>query len=176
MSLHDASVSQMSKMLRNLEGWLDKAEAHAKLKGFEVDVLTSARLAPDQYPLVRQIQSACDTAKFTAARLAGVTAPSHPDTETTIAELRQRIRSTLAWLETVTPEQFAGAAEREVTLSFMPGKAMKGADYLVDMALPNFYFHTTTTYAILRHNGVELGKYDFIGHVRLHDASGSRDG
>lgn len=176
MSLHDASVSQMSKMLRNLESWLDKAEAHAKAKGFEVDVLASARLAPDMYPLVRQVQAVCDTAKFAAARLAGVTAPSHPDTETTIAELHQRIRSTLAWLETVTPEQLAGAAEREVSLSFMPGKAMKGADYLVDMALPNFYFHVTTAYAILRHNGVGVGKPDFIGHMRLHDASGSKDG
>jgi hypothetical protein len=176
MSLHDASVTQMSKMIRNLEGWLDKAEAHAKAKGFEVDVLAAARLAPDQYSLVRQVQAACDAAKFTAVRLAGVTAPSHPDTETTIAELRARIRSTLAFLETVTPEQFAGAAEREVTLPFMPGKALKGGDYLVDMALPNFYFHVTTAYAILRHNGVDVGKRDFIGHMRLYDVSPEKSG
>ncbi len=176
MSLHDASVTQMSKMLRNLEGWLDKAEAHAKAKGFEVDVLAAARLAPDQYPLTRQIQAVCDNAKFTAARLAGITAPSHPDTETTIAELRQRIRAVLSFLETVTPEQLAGAAEREVTLPFMPGKAIKGADYLVDMALPNFYFHITTAYAILRHNGVDVGKRDFIGHLRVYDQSPEKDG
>lgn len=176
MSLHDASVTQMSKMLRNLEGWLDKAEAHAKAKGFEVDVLVGARLAPDQYALVRQIQASCDNAKFTAARLAGVQAPSHPDTETTFAELHARIRSTLAFLETVTPEQFAGAAEREVLLPFIPGKGAKGADYLVDLALPNFYFHVTTAYAILRHNGVSLGKLDFIGHVRLHDVATDKDG
>lgn len=176
MSLHDTSVTQMSKMLRNLEGWLEKAEAHAKTKGFEVDVLAVARLAPDQYTLVRQVQAACDSAKFTAARLAAVDAPAHPDTETTIAELRTRIRSTISFLETVTPEQFAGAAEREVTLPFMPGKAIKGADYLVDMAVPNFYFHVTTAYAILRHNGVPLGKYDFIGHLRAYDVGPGKDG
>lgn len=176
MSLHDASVSQMSKMLRNMEGWLDKAEAHAKAKSFEADVLAVARLAPDQYSLTRQIQAACDTAKFTAARLAAVDAPAHPDTEKTIPELRARIRAVLAFLETVTPEQFAGAAEREVALPFMPGKAIKGSDYLVDFALPNFYFHATTTYAILRHNGVALGKYDFIGHARFYDVGPGKDG
>lgn len=176
MSLHDESVSQVSKMLRNMEGWFGKAEAHAKAKGYEVDVLAAARLAPDQYPLTQQVQAACDSAKFTAARLAGVTPPANPDTEKTIAELRERIRATLSFLETVTPEQFAGAADREVTLPFMPGKAVKGAHYLVDMALPNFYFHVTTTYAILRHNGVELGKYDFIGHIRAYDVGASKDG
>ena len=176
MSLHDASVSQMSKMLRNLEGWLDKAEAHAKAKGFEVDVLANARLAPDQYALVRQIQAACDNAKFTAARLAGVTPPANPDTETTIAELRARIRSTLGFLETVNAEQLADAAEREITLPFLPGKGIKGAHYLVDMALPNFYFHITTAYAILRHNGVNVGKLDFIGHIRVYDLEPAKDG
>jgi hypothetical protein len=157
-------------------GWLDKAEAHAQAKKFEVDVLATARLAPDQYALVRQVQSSCDVAKFAAARLAGVQPPSHPDTEQTVEELRQRVRSTLAFLETVTPEQFAGAAEREVALPFMPGKAIKGAHYIVDFALPNFYFHVTTTYAILRHNGVDVGKYDYIGHVRFYDAGPGKDG
>jgi uncharacterized protein len=174
MSLYDASVTQMSKLLRNLEGWLDKAEAHAKLKGFEVDVLATARLVPDQYPLVRQVQAACDNAKFAAARLAGITAPSHPDTETTIAELRQRIHATLSFLETITPEQLGGAAEREVMLPFLPGKAIKGEHYLVDVALPNFYFHATTAYAILRHNGVDVGKLDFIGRIRAYDVADER--
>jgi len=169
MSLHDASVIQMSKMLRNAEGWLDKAEAHAKAKGYEVDVLAVARLAPDQYSLTRQIQGACDTAKFAAARLGAVEAPAHPDNEKTIAELRARLRAAISFLETVTPEQFAGAAERAVQLPWAPGKAIKGADYLVDFALPNFYFHITTTYAILRHNGVDLGKVDYIGHIRFYD-------
>jgi uncharacterized protein len=176
MSLHDATVSQMSKMLHNVEGWFDKAEAHAKAKGFEVDVLVTARLAPDQHALVRQIQIACDGAKFAAARLAGIEPPKHPDEEQTIAELRQRIRSTLAFLETVGPDKFDGAADREVTLAFLPGKAAKGSDYAVDFALPNFYFHVTTTYAILRHNGVDLGKLDFIGSARLHDIDPPKDG
>ena len=160
----------MSKMLRNLDAWLGKAEDHAKAKEFDVDVLVSARLAPDQYALVRQIQASCDSAKFTAARLAGTQAPSHPDEEKTIAELRERIRSTIAYLETVTPEMLEGGADREVRLSFMPGKAIKGGDYLVDLGLPNLYFHVVTAYAILRHNGVPLGKRDFIGHARLFDA------
>lgn len=169
MSLHDLAVSQTSKILRNLEGWLEKAEAHAKAKGFDVDVLVAARLAPDQFALVRQVQSACDGAKLTAARLAGIEAPKHADDEKTIAELRERIRSTLAFLETVTPEQFEGASEREIRLPFLPGKASKGGDYYVDFAQPNFYFHAVTAYSILRHNGVELSKYDYIGHARMYD-------
>lgn len=172
MSLHDASVSQFSKMLRNLDAWLGKAEEHAKAKEFDVDVLVSARLAPDQYALVRQIQAACDSAKFSAARLAGTQAPSHPDEETTIAQLRERIRSTVAYLETVTPQMLEGAVDREVRLSFMPGKAIKGGDYLVDLGLTNFYFHVTMAYAILRHNGVSLGKRDYIGSARLYDVEG----
>jgi hypothetical protein len=176
MSLHDAFVLQTSKMLHNLDGWLDKAEAHAKAKGFEVDVLAVARLAPDQYALVRQIQSACDSAKLGAARLACVEAPKHPDEEKTITELRARVRSTLAFLETITPAKLEGAADRDVLLPFMPGKAAKGSEYVVDFALPNFYFHVTTAYAILRHNGVSLGKYDYIGAARLHDVNPSKDG
>lgn len=169
MSLHDPSVTQFSKMLRNLDGWLEKAEAHAKAKDFDVDVLVAARLAPNQFGLSRQVQSACDTAKLSAARLSGTTAPSHEDTEKTVAELRARIQSTIAYLETVTAEQFEGASDREVVLPFVPGKAAKGIEYFIDFAAPNFYFHATTAYAILRHNGVDLGKRDYIGHVRMHD-------
>lgn len=169
MSLHDAAVSQTSKILHNLDGWLEKAEAYATAKGFDVDVLASARLAPDQYPLVRQVQAACDGAKLTAARLAAIEAPKHADEEKTIAELRARIRSTLAFLETVTPEKLEGAEQREIRLPFIPGKASKGADYFVDFAQPNFYFHATTAYAILRHSGVDLGKRDFIGGARMYD-------
>lgn len=170
MSLHEWSVFQMSKMLRNLDGWLDKATAHAEARSFDPEVLVQARLSPDQYPLVRQIQSACDSAKGAAARLAGVEVPSHSDTETTLAELRERIAKTLAFLETLTPEAYEGAEEREIQLSFLPGKAIKGMDYAVEMAVPNFYFHVITAYAILRHNGVDVGKRDFIGSLRLHDA------
>lgn len=169
MSLHDLSIVQVSKMLRNLEGWLDKAVANAEARSFDPEVLLSLRLSADQYPLLRQIQAVCDSAKGTAARLAGVEVPSHPDTETTLAEVRERIAKTVAFLETLTPEQFEGAEEREITVSFLPGKGIKGAHYVVDMAQPNFYFHLVTAYAILRHNGVDIGKRDYVGSLRLYD-------
>ncbi len=172
MLLHDASVFQMSKMLRNLEGWLDKAEAYAKAKAFDPETLLQARLAPDQYPLVRQILAACDSAKFLGAYLSGIEAPSHPDEEKTLAEVRDRIRSTLSFLETITPDKVEGGADREIRPSFLPGKATKGGDYLVEMSTPNFYFHLITAYAILRHNGVDVGKRDFIGSLRLYDIEG----
>jgi uncharacterized protein len=170
MSLYQASVPQLKKMLNNLDKWLDAAVAHAAKKSFEPAVLLTARLAPDQYSLTRQIQACCDGAKFTAARLAGKEAPKHPDTETTLEELRARIRSTLEFLDTVTEADFAGAKERVITLPFMPGKALTAADYLNEMALPNFYFHLTTAFAILRHNGVDVGKTAFIGSLNLRDA------
>ena len=160
-------VPQYSKMLKNLDHWLDKAEEHAKAKKFDVETLVHARLAPDMYSLDRQIQSACDTAKFSAAYLSGKEAPAHPDTEKTIAELRARIRSCRAFLETVTSAD--GAEERRVAPKWMQGKWAKGGEFLVQMSLPNFYFHVTTAYAILRHNGVDVGKQDFIGGMALHD-------
>ncbi len=169
MSLHELSVLQSSKMLRNLDAWLGKAEAHASDKGFEVDVLVNARLAPDQFTLTRQVQSSCDGAKLTAARLAAIEAPKHADDEKTIAELRARIRSTLAFLETVTPDKLQDAPQREIRLPFLAGKASKGQDYYVDFGLPNFYFHVVTAYSILRNNGVDLGKRDYLGDVRLYD-------
>ncbi|MDP2312642.1 MAG: DUF1993 domain-containing protein [Pseudomonadota bacterium] len=167
MSLYDASVPQLVKMLGNMERWLDKAAEHAAAKKFDVDTLLAARLAPDQYALVRQIQAACDAAKFAGARLAGKEAPVHPDTETTVAQLRARIQSVIAFLGTLTPADFDGAARRPVTLSFMPGMVIDGTDYLNELAIPNFYFHATTAYAILRHNGVNVGKSDFIGGMKL---------
>ena len=170
MSFYQATVPQLKKMLNNLDKWLDAAVAHAAKKSFEPSVLLNARLAPDQYPLTRQIQSCCDGAKFTAARLAGKEAPKHPDTETTLEELRARIRSTLEFLDTVTEADFAGAKERMITLPFMPGKGLTAADYLNEMALPNFYFHATTAFAILRHNGVDIGKMAFLGSLNLRDA------
>lgn len=170
MSLHELTIVQVSKMLSNLDGWLGKAVAYAEARSFEPDVLVQARLYPDQYPLVRQIQAVCDTAKATAARLAEIEIPSHSDDETTIAELRDRIRKTRSFLETITPEKLAGAEDREITPSFLPGQALKGAHYVVDLALPNFYFHVTTAYAILRHNGIEVGKRDFVGSIRMYEA------
>jgi len=162
-------VPQYAKMLHNLEQWLDKAEAHATAKKFEVDTLVQARLAPDMYSLDRQIQSACDTAKFSAAYLSGKEAPAHPDTEKTIAELRERIRKCLAFLETVTAADVAGGDERKVSPKWLQGKWVKGSEFALQVSLPNFYFHVTTAYAILRHNGVDLGKRDFIGGIPTHD-------
>lgn len=168
MNIHDV-VPQYAKMLHNLEHWLDKAAAHAKAKSFEVDTLVHARLAPDQYALDRQIQSACDSAKFSAAYLSGKQAPPHPDTEKTIAELRARIKSCLSFLETVTAADVVGAEERRVAPKWLNGKWVKGDQFLLQVSLPNFYFHVTTAYAILRHNGVDLGKADFIGSVPTRD-------
>ena len=170
MSLYQASVPQLKKMLNNLDKWLDAAVAYAAKKSFDPAVLLTSRLAPDQYPLTRQIQACCDGAKFTAARLAGKEAPKHPDTETTLEELRARIRSTLEFLDTITEADFADAKGRMIELPFMPGKVLTAADYLNEMALPNFYFHVTTAFAILRHNGVDIGKIAFIGSLNMRDA------
>ena len=168
MSLYKA-VPQFIKMLRNLDRWLVTATEYAKKKSFDAEVLLQARLAPDQYPLVRQVQIACDSAKFTTAHLSGQKAPAHPDTEKTIAEVRARIATCIAYLETVKPGDFAGAAERRVSAPWMNGKWVAGESYLQEISYPNFYFHLTTAYAILRHNGVELGKRDFIGGVPMND-------
>jgi hypothetical protein len=165
MNLYDATVPIFTKMLTNLDKWIEKAGALADSKKFEVDVLAQARLAPDQYELVRQVQAACDQAKYTVAKLTGTEPPSHPDTEKTIAELRQRIRTVLDYLARFQPDEFKGSEERAVSYSWMRGQSMRGGDYLDHFALPNFYFHLTTSYAILRHNGVSLGKMDYIGSV-----------
>jgi hypothetical protein len=167
MSLYNASVPQLTKMLGSMDRWLDKAAAHATARKFDVDTLLTARLAPDQYPLARQIQAACDAAKFAGARLAGNQPPVHPDTETTVPQLKARIQAVIAYLATLTPAEFEGAATRPVTLSFAPGMVMTGTEYFNELALPNFYFHATTAYAILRHNGVDVGKTDFVGSLPL---------
>ena len=169
MSLVHASVLQTRKMLTHLDGWLDKAIAHAKAKSFDPAVFLAARLAPDQYPFVRQVQSACDTPKFAAARLAGKEPPKHPDTEQTIDELRTRIRSVVGYLETFKAGDFEGAEARVIALPFLEGKVMSGAHYLIESALPNFYFHLNHAYAILRHNGVDVGKRDYIGTLTVRE-------
>lgn len=168
MNVYDL-VPQYAKMLHNLEQWLDKAEAHAKAKNFAVDTLVHARLAPDMYALDRQIQSACDTAKFSAAYLSGKEPPAHPDTEKTIGELRERIRKCLAFLETIAAADVAGGEERKVSPKWLQGKWVKGGEFALQLSLPNFYFHVTMAYAILRHNGVDLGKRDFIGNMPTYD-------
>ena len=168
MNIHDL-VPQYAKMLHNLDQWLDKAEAHAKAKKFEVDTLVHARLAPDMYSLDRQVQSACDNAKFSAAYLSGKEPPSHPDTEKTFPELHERIKKCLAFLETVSPADVAGGEERKVAPKWLQGKWAKGSEFALQLSVPNFYFHVSMAYAILRHNGVDLGKRDFIGNIPTHD-------
>ncbi|HZT54886.1 MAG TPA: DUF1993 domain-containing protein [Burkholderiaceae bacterium] len=164
ITMHSASVPIFTSMLENMSAWLDKAEAYAAAKKFEPAVLLAARLAPDMLPLTTQVQIACDTAKFLVARLAGVDAPKFDDTETTLAELRARIAATIEFVKSVPAAQIDGTEDKEVTLPRRTGPiVMKGEAYLKHFALPNFFFHATTTYALLRHNGVELGKLDFLG-------------
>lgn len=167
MTHHDA-IRIFAKTLRNLEQWMDKAAAHAKARSFEVDVLTQSRLAPDQFPFVRQVQSACDQAKFAAAYLGGKQAPAHPDTEQTFAELRARIEACVGFLDSVQEKDFAGAEERKVSPPWLGGRWLRGDDYLAQVAIPNFFFHATMAYAILRHNGVDLGKMDYIGTLPVN--------
>jgi hypothetical protein len=169
MDLFTQTVAQFLKTLRNLDGWLAAATEFAEAKKFEPDVLLQLRLAPDQYALVRQVQSACDSAKLAAARLSGKEAPTHPDTETTMAELRRRIVDVAGWLEGLRAADFVGAEERRLSLPWMQGKWTTGADYAVQFAIPNFYFHVVTAYSILRHNGVELGKRAYIGSLPMND-------
>jgi len=158
-----ATIAQFGRMLENLDRWLQAGVQHAETRKFDPNVLAQARLAPDQYPLIGQVQSACDTAKFTAAYLADRTPPSHPDTEQTIDELRARIRVCREFLGTFSDGDFAGGEERRVSPRWLEGRWVLGAEYVARFAIPNFYFHVTTAYAILRHNGVALGKMDFIG-------------
>jgi hypothetical protein len=169
MSYFHAHILQMKKMLNQLDGWIDKAVAHAKAKSFDPSVYFVARLAPDQYPFSRQVQSACDNAKFAAARLTGKDPPKHPDTEQTVDDLKARIRTCVAYLDTFQPADFEATEGRLIALPFLEGKVLTAADYLRESSLPNFYFHLTTAYAILRHNGVDVGKRDFIGSLTVRD-------
>jgi hypothetical protein len=161
------TIRQMKKMLGQLDKWLEAAAAFAQAKSFEPSVFLGLRLAPDQFAFARQVQVTCDTAKLAAARLAGKEAPAHPDTETTLDELRARVRTVIAYLDGFTAKDFEGAATRTITQPRWEGKVMTGADYFVEHAVPNFFFHATTTYAILRHNGVSIGKRDYLGALTL---------
>lgn len=168
MTLHDLTVPQLVKMLANLDNWLGAGVAYADTKKFDANTLLKARLAPDAYSLDRQVQSCCDNAKFIVARLAGKDWPKHEDNETTIDQLRQRIAQVTAYVHDFKPEDFAEASTRHITLPWMPNKWMSGDEYVREFALPNLYFHMTMAYAILRHNGVPLGKAMFIGSVPMH--------
>jgi hypothetical protein len=161
--MYDASVPVFRQMLGSLAAILAKAETHAQEKKIE-QALLQARLFPDMFPLTRQVQVAADFAKGASARLAGVEVPRYDDVEASLAELQQRIARTLAFIDSLAADAIAASAERDITLKVGQNeRQFKGQPYLLHYALPNFYFHTTTAYAILRHNGVEIGKKDFIG-------------
>lgn len=162
---YEITVVQFSKMLNNLAAILEKAELAAVQKRYDMSVLLNARLAPDQFNLIRQIQIACDTAKLAAARLTGKVddAPKHDDSETTLAELKTRIEETLNYLASFSESDFAGASERQISQPRWEGKYVTGAEFAIEHAMPNLYFHITTAYAILRHNGVDVGKKDYLG-------------
>lgn len=163
--LYDVTVPQFSKMLKNLNLILDKGAQFAEAKKIDVDVLLNSRLAPDQFNLIRQVQIACDTAKLGAARLAGIEAPVHEDKEKTLPELKARIDDVIKFLGTITAADFTGAHERKITQPRWEGKYLTGLEYAAQHALPNIYFHITTAYSILRENGVDVGKKDYLGEM-----------
>lgn len=166
LSMYQASIPVFIKGLNNIAAILHKAAAYAESKKIDPAVLLNSRLAPDMFPLTRQIQIATDSVKGCAARLAGIEVPSYQDTESTLDELQARISKTIDFLETVTAAQIDGSEQKAVTLK-LRGKDVNftGQDYLLSFVLPNFYFHCTTTYNILRHNGLDIGKTDFLGNV-----------
>jgi hypothetical protein len=165
ISMHSASVPVFVRMLNNLSSWLDKAAAHAQTKKFDAKVLLAARLYPDMLPFTSQVQIACDTAKFGVARLAGGDAPKFDDTESTIDELKARIAKTIEYVQSVPAAKLDGTEEKTVSVPRRDKDPLQvpGETYLKHQVLPNFFFHVTTAYAILRHNGVEIGKGDYLG-------------
>jgi uncharacterized protein len=164
ISMYSASVPVLVRALSNLQAWFDKAEAHAVAKKFEPQVLLNARLAPDMLPFTKQVQIACDSAKFGVARLSGVDAPKFDDTEATFAELRQRIAKTLDYVRSVPAAKIDGTETKDVVVPRRNGSmTLKGEFYLKHYVLPNVFFHVMTAYALLRHNGVELAKADYLG-------------
>jgi uncharacterized protein len=165
ITMYQASAPRFAGILANLSAIIDKAQAHAEARKIDPAALTQARLYPDMFPFTRQVQVACDTAKGAVARLAGLEVPKHEDTEQTFAELRARIAKTIDFVASVKAAQIDGSEAREIVLK-LRGQEVKfnGLQYLLGFAVPNFYFHVTTAYAILRHNGVEIGKRDFIGN------------
>lgn len=164
ISMYQASVPVFIRMLNNLTAILDKGATHAEAKKIDPSVLVNARLYPDMLPLARQVQIASDGAKGAAARLAGLEPPKYEDTETTFSDLKGRIQKTTAYLNTFKPEQIEGSEERAVILQIRGQPVtFQGMPYLLNHAVPNFYFHVTTAYDILRHSGVEIGKADFLG-------------
>ena len=167
LSMFDTTIPPLKRALLNLSHILKKGEAYANTKSIEHAVLLNARLFPDMYPIIRQVYIATDMSKGAAARLAGLEVPKYEDTETTFAELQARITKTLAFIDTIKPEQLVGSATRDITITVRKTDLhFTGQDYLLKWVMPNLYFHLTTAYNILRHNGCELGKPDFL---RLKD-------
>ena len=164
ISMYQVSAPRFANTLNNLSAILDKAQAHYEAKKYDASTLMSYRLFPDMFPFARQVQVACDTAKGAVARLAGVEIPKHEDTEQTLPELRARIDKTVAFIDGFKPAQLDGTEEKEIVMKMRAGEVkFAGLQYLMGFAYPNFYFHLTTAYNILRHNGVEIGKRDFLG-------------
>lgn len=165
ISMYQASVPRLVNALGNLSNILDKAQAHADAKKLDPAVLPGLRLFPDMLPLKSQVQIACDTAKGLVARLAGIEIPAYEDTETTLAELKARIAKTIAFIQTIPPEQIDGTEDKEIIVKRGEKETRyKGLQFLLGHAVPNIYFHVTTAYNILRHNGVEIGKRDYLGN------------
>jgi hypothetical protein len=166
LSMYQASVPVFARMLENLSAILAKGAAHAESKKIEPAIFINARLAPDMFPFARQVQIASDAAKGCVARLAGAEVPSYPDVESTFPELNERVAKTIGFVKGFTAPQIDGSEERTVTLKLRGEETkFRGQDYLFRLALPNFFFHVTTAYAILRHNGVDVGKTDYLGKV-----------
>jgi hypothetical protein len=167
MSLYESSVPAFLQILNSLSGILTKAEAHCQAKNIKPEVMLGARLYPDMLPFSKQIQLVCDFASKGCARVTGSEVPSTPDTETTFAELKQRLAKAIDYVNGYKPAQFEGAETRDVSFPAGPDKTMtmKGQQFLRNFTLPNFYFHAATAHDILRHNGVEIGKRDFLGAV-----------
>jgi hypothetical protein len=175
-NLYTVTVPPMIKSLKALSGLLDKLDAHASQKQLDwhppktqESALLNSHLIADQFPFVRQVQVACDNAKGAAARLAGVEAPKFEDNEKTVAELKARIEKTIAFVETIKPEQIIGKEMAKVSLPFWEGKSLYGFEYVTEYLIPNFYFHVATAYSILRANGVGIGKSDYLGPLPLKE-------
>lgn len=165
ISMYQASVPRFVNILGNLSNILDKTQVHVDAKKLDSATLTTYRLFPDMLPMTKQVQIACDTAKGVVARLAGVEIPAYEDNEKTLADLKARIAKTIAFIQTVTPGQIDGTEDKEIVIKRGDKEThYKGMQFLLGHALPNVYFHVTTAYNILRHNGVEIGKRDYLGN------------
>jgi hypothetical protein len=165
ISMYQASVPCFVNILGNLSNILDKAQVHVDAKKLDTATLTAYRLFPDMLPMTTQVQIACDTAKGVVARLAGVEIPAYEDNEKTLADLKARVAKTIAFIQTVTPRQIDGTEDKEIVIKRRDKETRyKGMQFLLGHAIPNFYFHVATTYNILRHNGIEIGKRDYLGN------------